>query len=168
MGHSASLPGALADIRQQNPPSPYEISKCSCCLLPYWILWAGGAALLRPWGMLQGAGRSHRCPLLPFSPVCGLSVPLSISCSCSSCCLVIMPRGRCSAGMQAGMPAAGCKLAAPREAKCTRGHAWQSPRGAERRRHLKACGATEARSAPARTTASLNAASAVRGSQRTC
>lgn len=45
MGHSASLPGALADIRQQNPPSPYEISKCSCCLVPYWILWAGGAAL---------------------------------------------------------------------------------------------------------------------------
>lgn len=79
--------------------------------------------------MLQGVGRSHWCPLLPFLSVCGLSVPpvpVSISCSCSSCCLMIMTRGCCLAGMQAGMPAAGCKLAALREPKCTRGRAWQS------------------------------------------
>lgn len=44
--------------------------------------------------------------------------------------------------MQAGMPAAGCKLAALGEAKCTWGHAWQRPQEAERRGHLKACGAT--------------------------
>lgn len=58
--------------------------------------------------MLQGVGRSHWCSLLPFSPVCGLGVPpvpLSISCSCSSCCLVSMTRGLCSTGMDAGRDA---------------------------------------------------------------
>lgn len=106
--HRCLLLWLMSDNKTLLPPLKLVNAAALCSLSAFCGL--GGAALLRPWGMLQGAGRGHWSPLLPFSPVCGLGVPpvpLSISSSCSSCCLVILARCRCccSAGMDAGRDA---------------------------------------------------------------